>query len=79
MQVHTYVRTYVDWQTNVLEYTDDGAESLAIVCEGGQTGASTSDMGATCHKLIKQQSVASNCCTCLYNLLPGSFETKCPL
>ena len=31
--------------------TDDGAESLDIGYEGGQTGVSTSDMGAICCKL----------------------------
>ena len=62
MQVRTYVHTFVDWPTHVSEYTDDGVESLDIVYEGGKTSASTSDMGATCHKLNKQQGVASNCC-----------------
>ena len=52
MQVRTHVRTFVDWQTNVSEYTDDGVESLDIVCEGGETGASNSDRGVTCHKLL---------------------------
>ena len=79
MQVRTYVHTFVDWPTHVSEYTDDGVESLDIGYEGGQTGASTSDMGATVVSLIKQQGVDSNWCTCLYNLLPGSFDIKCPL
>ena len=47
--------------------TDDGAESLDIVYEGGQTGASTSDMEHVVS--FKQQGVATTCCAYTINCL----------